>query len=216
MMDATNNKINIFNIDKSIFSTININFSRKINYHTIYRAVNVYLANKRQATAKVKNRSEVSGGGKKPWRQKGTGRARAGSIRSPLWVGGGIVFGPRGNQNFKIKQNHKEYVNAFLSAISAKKNSLLVLNNDFKDIYKTKDIIRIFQKFDINYIDDNILFIVDNINENKNLLLSVNNIKKVKLVSVKNLNVYDVINAKSLFFTLKSFKILIEAIKYGS
>lgn len=209
-MSINNHKITVFNIDKSVSSTIDANFLKKINHHTIYRAVNVYLANKRQATAKVKNRSEVSGGGKKPWRQKGTGRARAGSIRSPLWVGGGIVFGPRGDQNFKIKQNHKEYINALFSALSSQKNNLIILNSDFKDINKTKDIIQILKKFNVNYKNDKVLFVLDDVSANKKTALAINNIKKVKLVAVKNLNVYDTINAKYLFFTLKSFKIINE------
>ena len=84
-------------------------FAVEPHEQAMFNAVQVELANKRQATAKTKVRHEVSGGGKKPWRQKGTGRARAGSTRSPIWVGGGTVWGPKGNQNWKLSQNRKEH-----------------------------------------------------------------------------------------------------------
>lgn len=202
--------IEVFNIDKSKFSVVKFfndnNDDNKINYHAIYRAINVYMSNKRCAHAKTKNRSEVRGGGKKPWKQKGTGKARAGSVRSPLWVGGGIVFGPRGNQNFKLKQNNKEYSVAFRSSLLSKINNLIVLNYDFKNIEKTKDIIKILEKFELVNYKNRILIVVDEIN--KKLELSTNNIKNVKLVNVNYANVYDIINAKYLLFTLKAFELI--------
>ena len=104
---------------------VNLNgdvFGVEPNTQVMFDAVQVYQANKRQATAKTKTRAEVRGGGKKPWRQKGTGRARAGSSRSPIWVGGGTVFGPIGNQNFKLKMNKKSHALALKSALSIKAN----------------------------------------------------------------------------------------------
>ena len=101
---------------------VNLNgdvFGIEPNTQVMFDAVQVYQANKRQATAKTKTRAEVRGGGKKPWRQKGTGRARAGSSRSPIWVGGGTVFGPIGNQNFKLKMNKKSHALALKSALWA-------------------------------------------------------------------------------------------------
>ena len=93
-------------------------FGVEVNEQVIFDAVQVYQSNQRQATAKTKTRAEVSGGGKKPWRQKGTGRARAGSTRSPLWRHGGVVFGPTGNQNYTLAQNKKEHALAVKSALT--------------------------------------------------------------------------------------------------
>lgn len=203
--------IDVINIDKSKFSSVNLNINdEKINRHAIYRAVNVCMSNKRCACAKTKNRSEVSGGGKKPWRQKGTGRARSGSIRSPLWVGGGIVFGPRGNQNFKLKQNSKEYLNAFRSSLLSKINGLIVINYDFKGVKKTRDIIKILEKFELNCNNkkNKILIIVDEIDKFGELKLCTKNVKKIKLLDVNCINVYDIINAKYLLFTLKAFELI--------
>ena len=203
--------IDVINIDKSKFSSVNLNINdEKINCHAIYRAVNVCMSNKRCACAKTKNRSEVSGGGKKPWRQKGTGRARSGSIRSPLWVGGGIVFGPRGNQNFKLKQNSKEYLNAFRSSLLSKINDLIVVNYDFKGVKKTSDIIKILEKFELNCNNkkNKILIIVDEIDKFGELKLCTKNVKKIKLLDVNCINVYDIINAKYLLFTLKAFELI--------
>ena len=102
VLSQTGKEVSTITLDKEVFGV-------EVNEQVMFDAVMTYLANRRQATAKTKKRHEVSGGGKKPFRQKGTGRARAGSSRSPIWVGGGTVFGPDGNQNFKIKQNKKEH-----------------------------------------------------------------------------------------------------------
>lgn len=106
----------------------------------MFAAVNTYLANRRQATAKTKTRAEVSGGGKKPWRQKGTGRARAGSSRSPIWVGGGVVFGPTGTQNYKLSMNKKEHDLALRSALSLKvsEKAFIVLEEEINIEAKPK------------------------------------------------------------------------------
>lgn len=187
-------------------STVDLNneiFGIKPNNHAIYEAVKLYMANKRQATAKTKKRSEVSGGGKKPWRQKGTGRARAGSTRSPIWVGGGTVFGPKGNQNFKLNQNRKEYDLALKSALSLKANKGLIVLEDLK-AKKTKDIVRVLKDLKVKkgYI------VIDKLD--KNLLLASKNIPTIKLSDVKHLNVYDIVNADQLIITVKALKALEE------
>ena len=112
---------------------VNLNgdvFGVEPNTQVMFDAVQVYQANMRQATAKTKTRAEVRGGGKKPWRQKGTGRARAGSSRSPIWVGGGTVFGPIGNQNYKLSMNKKAHTLALKSALSVKasEKNIIVVN----------------------------------------------------------------------------------------
>ena len=118
-------------------------FGVEVKEQAMFNAVVVDQANRRQATAKTKTREEVSGGGKKPWRQKGTGRARAGSTRSPIWVGGGTVWGPKGTQNFKLSQNRKEHQWALKSALTLKLNdkALRVIDKIALEGKKTKDFV---------------------------------------------------------------------------
>ena len=121
---------------------VNLNgdvFGVEPNTQVMFDAVQVYQANMRQATAKTKTRAEVRGGGKKPWRQKGTGRARAGSSRSPIWVGGGTVFGPIGNQNYKLSMNKKAHALALKSALSVKASEKNIIVVNELNTTKTKD-----------------------------------------------------------------------------
>ena len=121
-------------------------FAVEPHKQAMFNAVQVEQANQRQATAKTKVRHEVSGGGKKPWRQKGTGRARAGSSRSPVWVGGGTVFGPVGNQNYTLSQNKKEHQLALRSALSLKTPDNLVVVDEIKFAEKkTKEFVKMLQ-----------------------------------------------------------------------
>ena len=121
-------------------------FAIEPHKQAMFNAVQVEQANSRQATAKTKVRHEVSGGGKKPWRQKGTGRARAGSSRSPVWVGGGTVFGPVGNQNYTISQNKKEHQLALRSALSLKTPKDLVVVDEIKfEAKKTKAFVKMLE-----------------------------------------------------------------------
>ena len=205
--------LDIFDISGKKINNLELNgnfFNVNENEHAVYRAVNVYNANKRQAPAKTKNRSEVRGGGKKPWRQKGTGRARAGSIRSPIFRGGGVVFGPRGNQNFKLKQNKKEYLLALSSVISEKikeGNFIIIKGSDVKNIEKdrTKRIVEILKNFNIEK-NKKILFIIKE--KDEKLFLISRNIKKLKIISVEMINVFDVLNFNYLFITDEAVKIL--------
>ena len=194
--------VDVLNESGSKASTIDLDsnlFGIKVNDQAIYNAVKLYMANKRQATAKTKKRSEVSGGGKKPWRQKGTGRARAGSTRSPIWVGGGTVFGPKGNQNFKLEQNRKEHKLALASALTLKVNNGLIVVDDIK-AKKAKDITKLLKNLKANKT----LIVVDK--ANKDLINASRNIKKVKLVDTKHINVYDIMNANNLVITTKALK----------
>ncbi|MBP5301529.1 MAG: 50S ribosomal protein L4 [Bacilli bacterium] len=209
----------VFSISGQKIESIDVKESflnvKDINEHAVYRAVNVYNANKRQATAKTKNRSEVRGGGKKPWRQKGTGRARAGSIRSPIWRGGGIIFGPRGNQNFKLKQNKKEYLLALKSAIIGKINSEYVRIIKESEMQsgnnkKTKEVVKILKNFNIKK-KDSVLFVMGKYNEK--LFLISKNISNLKMIDVSNINVFDILKFKYLFITEKSMKSLENRIK---
>ena len=164
-------------------------FGIKVNEQVIFDAVMTYLANRRQATAKTKKRFEVSGGGKKPWRQKGTGRARAGSTRSPIWVGGGTVFGPTGIQSFKVKQNKKEHDLALKGALSLKAKKDMVVLNSLEVSGKTKEIVSVLKAFKLE--DEKTLLVTSD----EKVLQGSNNIPSLILRSVNNISVYDLMNA---------------------
>ncbi len=183
-------------------------FGIDANNQAMFNAVQVYQANMRQATAKTLNRSEVSGGGKKPWRQKGTGRARAGSSRSPIWRKGGVVFGPRGNQNFKLAQNKKEHALALKSALSIKaaSNDIIVIDTLSFAAPSTKEGAKVLAN--VNAKAKSLIVIND---ENDNLVASVRNIPGVIIVKANNLSVYDILNTNSVIFT----KDAIESVEGG-
>ena len=185
-------------------------FAIEPNTQVMFDAVQVYQANLRQATAKTKKRAEVSGGGKKPWRQKGTGRARAGSTRSPLWRHGGIVFGPTGVQNFKLAQNRKEHKLALKSALSLKvaNNGLIVVKDFDLPSHKTKEMVKVCTA--INAQPKSLLVIAD---DNDTLVMSARNIPGLIVVKNDNVSVYDLLNADSVVMTLDAIKKVEEALK---
>ena len=172
-------------------------FGIEPNNQVMFDAVQVEQSNARQATAKTKVRHEVSGGGKKPFRQKGTGRARAGTTRSPIWVGGGTVFGPDGNQSYKISQNKKAHNLALRSALSLKvKDGLVVVDElEFAE-KKTKEFLKVM---DALKVGNKVLVVVDEINENT--FYSAANVNWVKLVTTDNVSVLDLLNVDSVVFT---------------
>ncbi len=162
------------------------------NEQVVHDAVVTEEANARQATAKTKKRHEVSGGGKKPWRQKGTGRARAGSTRSPIWVGGGTVFGPDGNQNYKVSQNKKAHALALKTVLSQKvKNGLVIVD----DIKASKISTKEFAANLANIKAEGKVLLVAT---DANVIMSAKNIDSVELRAVNNISVYDVLNANVL------------------
>jgi large subunit ribosomal protein L4 len=176
--------------------------------HLVYEAVINYRANQRQGTAATKTRAEVRGGGRKPWRQKGTGRARAGSTRSPLWRKGGTVFGPQ-PRDYSYELPKKARRNALRSVLSRKlADSLILVLREF-DIKepKTKEAAALLKAFHINSA-----LLVDS-HENTNLFLSVRNLPKVKAVDVRTLNVYDVLNYKWLVFSQRALESAMERLK---
>jgi large subunit ribosomal protein L4 len=178
------------------------------NEHLIYEAVINYRANQRRGTASTKTRGEVRGGGRKPWRQKGTGRARAGSSRSPLWRKGGTTFGPRPRDySYNIPKKAKR--NALKSALSMKfaEKQIFVLESlEFKEP-KTKEGINILRKLNL----ESALFI--DTNENKNLFLSLRNIPRVKAIDQNHITLYDVMNHHSLVFAKRAFESLMERLQ---
>jgi len=183
-------------------------FNVEVNNSAMFDAVNVYRSNMRQATSKTKKRDEVSGGGKKPWRQKGTGRARAGSSRSPIWVGGGIVFGPTGDQNYTLQQNKKEHRLALKSALTLKvKDGLKVVDNlELKEI-KTKSFVEIVKALKA---EGRILVVLTDVEEN--LALSAHNLTNVTITVPTNVSVYDLLNNQSVIMSKAAVKALEEVL----
>lgn len=172
------------------------------NEQVVHDAAVAEEANYRQATAKTKKRHEVSGGGKKPWRQKGTGRARAGSSRSPIWVGGGKVFGPDGNQNYKVSQNKKAHALALKTVLSQKVNNGLIIVDELKaNKVSTKDF-----KASLTSVkaEGKILLVASD----ENIVLSAKNIERLELRAVNNISVYDVLNANVLVISKKDIETL--------
>ena len=180
------------------------------NDAVLYDAVRLSMSNSRIATASTKTRSEVSGGGRKPWRQKSTGNARQGSIRATQWRGGGIVFGPTPNKNYKKKQNKKERRLAILSALSykLKDNELIVLDELNFKTNKTKEMTELLTKLNIR--NNKVLVVVEELTEN--LYLSVRNLANVKLVRFNEVNTFDLVSADNLLITESALKKLEEVL----
>ena len=174
-------------------------FGIEPNTQVMFDAIQVEQSNARQATAKTKVRHEVSGGGKKPFRQKGTGRARAGTTRSPIWVGGGTVFGPDGNQSYKISQNKKAHNLALRSALSLKAKEGLVIVDDLKLEAKTKEFLKVM---DALKVGGKVLVVVDEFEEK--LFFAARNVNWVKVVTIDNVSVLDLLNVDTVVFTKSS------------
>lgn len=198
-------KLNVYNQKGEKVSTVNASkevFGCEVNNQVMFDAVNVYMANLRQATAKTKNRSEVSGGGKKPFRQKGTGRARAGSTRSPIWVGGGNVFGPKGNQNFKIKQNRKEHELALRSALSSLGKENIYVIDELKVNGKTSEIVSLLKGLKLE--GKKVLLVTDD----ELVYRASVNLPNVILRQNSNVSVYDLLNSHALLLNKDDVKVL--------
>lgn len=189
---------NVLNKEGNVVKEISLDdaiFNVEYNKQCVFDAIMVARSNSRQATAKTKKRDEVSGGGKKPFRQKGTGRARQGSSRAPQMVGGGVVYGPTGMQNFKIKQNKKAARLALKSVLSekaAEKNLIIV--DEFKlEAPKTKEFVKVLDNV---HALDKVLFVITE--DDVSTILSAQNLPYVKIVLPNEINVYDIVNVDSL------------------
>jgi large subunit ribosomal protein L4 len=204
VLNLSGSKVEEYSLDKKVFGV-------EPNEAVVYDAVQVYLSNTRQATAKTKKRDEVSGGGRKPWRQKGTGRARQGSTRSPQWRGGGVVFGPTGNENYTIKQNKKEYRLALKSALSAKaKSKSIILVDEIKyEAAKTKAAVEMLKNLKTT---NKTLFVVSENSVNYEALMSVANLQNVMVLFTDEINVYDVVNSDSIVMTVDAVKTIEEVL----
>ena len=209
--------INVLNQNGEVVSNVELNdavWAIEPNEQAMFDAVMVYRANTRQATAKTKTRSEVRGGGKKPWRQKGTGRARQGSIRAPQWRGGGVVFGPTGEQNYSIKMNKKVRTLALKSALSFKngENAVKVVDKFAFEDYKTKAMIACLEKLNAT---GKTLVVVTEDSVDERAWLSSWNIPNVLFVYSWEFNVYDVLNCETLIVTENALKDIEEVLING-
>ena len=191
--------VSVYNIEGKEVGSIKLNdavFGVEVNEHLVHMAVVNQLANNRQGTQSAKTRSEVSGGGRKPWRQKGTGHARQGSTRSPQWTGGGVVFAPK-PRDYSFKMNKKEKRIALLSALSSKvaDNKIVVLDAFNLDEVKTKKFAEVMSNLKV----DKALVVIEG--ENKNVVLSGRNIPTVKVSATNEINTYDVLKYETLVVT---------------
>ena len=191
--------VSVYNIEGKEVGSIELNdavFGVEVNEHLVHMAVVNQLANNRQGTQSAKTRSEVSGGGRKPWRQKGTGHARQGSTRSPQWTGGGVVFAPK-PRDYSFKMNKKEKRIALLSALSSKvaDNKIVVLDAFNLDEVKTKKFAEVMSNLKV----DKALVVIEG--ENKNVVLSGRNIPTVKVSATNEINTYDVLKYETLVVT---------------
>lgn len=205
-------KLDVFDQSGKKISQLNLNdevFGIEPNEQALYDVVKAQRAAMRQGTHKVKTRSEVAGGGRKPWRQKGTGRARQGSIRSPQWRGGGVVFGPQ-PRDYYMKVNRKVRRLALRSALSLKvsEKSLTIIDTFSLETAKTKSMVGILANLKV---EGKTLIVVDSIDPN--VLLSARNIEGVELTTSEQASVFEIMNAKNLLVTQAAVNKLEEALQ---
>ena len=190
-------KVSVYNIEGNEVGTIDLNdavFGVEVNEHLVHMAVVNQLANNRQGTQKAKTRSEVSGGGRKPWRQKGTGHARQGSTRAPQWTGGGVVFAPV-PRDYSFKMNKKEKRAALKSVLTAKveEKKFIVVDEIKFDEIKTKNFANMLKNLDVKKA----LVVL----EDENATISAKNIADVKTAKVNTINVYDILKYNTVIAT---------------
>ena len=192
--------VSVYNMEGSEVGKLDLNdsvFAVDVNEHLMHMAVVLQLANKRQGTQKAKTRSEVSGGGRKPWRQKGTGHARQGSTRSPQWTGGGVVFAPTARE-YSFKMNKKEKAGAIKSALTTKVNEekFFVMDSLKFDEIKTKKMVGVLDALKVNKA----LVVLDG-EDNDNVEVSARNIAGVRTVYSNAINVYDILKYDTIIIT---------------
>ena len=192
-------KVAVYNMEGKEVDSIDLDdaiFGVEVNDHLVHMAVVAHLANKRQGTQKAKTRAEVSGGGKKPWRQKGTGHARQGSTRAPQWTGGGVVFAPT-PRDYTIRLNKKEKRAALKSALSSRvqENKFIVVDELKMDEIKTKKFKAVLDNLKVGKA---LVILNDN---DQNVVLSARNIADVKTASVGTMNVYDILKYNTVVTT---------------
>ena len=201
-------KVSVLNMEGKQVGEIDLNdavFGIEPNEHLVKMAVTQQLANNRQGTQSAKTRSEVSGGGRKPWRQKGTGHARQGSTRAPQWVGGGVVFAPK-PRDYSFKLNKKEKRIALKSALSSRvaENKIVVLDELKFEAAKTKNFTAVMNALNV----EKALVVLNDMDQN--VILSARNIPTVKTAQTNNINVYDILKYDTLVVTPDAVKTIEE------
>ncbi|MBC7475759.1 MAG: 50S ribosomal protein L4 [Candidatus Sericytochromatia bacterium] len=195
-----------YDVKENNYNDLELNeavFGQTPNVHVMHLAVVRQMANARTGTACTLTRSEVRGGGKKPWKQKGTGRARAGSIRSPLWKGGGVIFGPK-PRSFEKEMPKKVRKLALRSALSSEVEKILILSHDMVSSHKTSDFVKLLKNLDLDKVKKVLIVIGDN----NNVRLSARNLPNVKVVYPENLGVYDLVNSNKVLISEESIAVL--------
>ncbi|PRX26206.1 LSU ribosomal protein L4P [Orenia metallireducens] len=191
----------LYNIDGQKSGNLDLRdevFSVEVNEHVLHEAVVAQLAAKRVGSAKTKTRGEVAGGGRKPWRQKGTGRARHGSIRSPLWVGGGTTFGPQPRKyNKKLPKKVKKLAVKSALTLKVEEGNLVVIDNFNFAAPKTKEMVSVLKSFDA--ADSKVLIVLSE--KNDNVYKSARNLPGVRVVTPTKVTVYDVLNSNKVIMT---------------
>ena len=180
------------------------------NHELLKLAYDSFLANSRQASATTLQRGEVRGGGKKPWRQKGTGRARFGSIRNPIWRGGGVVFGPRGNENYSKKISKTSKRVAIRQALTLANEAKKITVKDIATTGKTAEVVKFLAD---NKLDRKVLIVVDD--KTPEIIRATNNIQRALLVRATYLNVYHILNADHIVLSTKSVPVIKEWLAGG-
>jgi len=220
-------KINVYNQKAELVGDIELSdkiFGVQINENLVHQAMVTQMANERQVLAHTKDRSEVRGGGRKPWQQKGTGRARAGSSRSPIWVGGGVTFGPTKDRNFKKNINRKMRQKAMFMVLSDKvaNKNLVVLDKLAADQFKTKIFSEMIERLDKIYKagiakknkeknkkEKRSVLIVDDKKDDK-VKYSLRNLVGVKKINLENINILDLLKYRNLIITKESIKKIVK------
>ena len=205
-------KIEVINLKGEKVNSIELNeglWEIEPNDAVLYDALRLARNNCRQANAETKDRGEVSGGGRKPWKQKGTGRARQGSIRSPQWRGGGVIFGPHNNRNYTLKMNRKERRLALKSALAYKalESKLIIVDSFNIESGKTKDMKATLKTLGV---EKKVLIVVEELTDN--LILSSRNLKNVLLLGVDEVNTYDIVDSDTMIITEAATKKLEEVL----
>lgn len=205
-------KVAVYNMQGQQVEEMELNsavFDTAENISLVHSVVVMQLANRRAGTQSTKTRAEVRGGGRKPWKQKGTGRARQGSIRSPQWRGGGVIFGPHNNRNYTLKMNRKERRLALKSALAYKalESKLIIVDSFNIESGKTKDMKATLKTLGV---EKKVLIVVEELTDN--LILSSRNLKNVLLLGVDEVNTYDIVDSDTMIITEAATKKLEEVL----
>lgn len=202
--------LSVYDIEKSKVSELEVSdsvFGAPIKEHLIYEVVRMQMASRRKGTASTKGRSDVRGGGRKPWRQKGTGRARVGTIRSPIWRGGGIVFGPKPRDySYKIPKKARKAALRSVLSLKVKEDKLLILRDFPMEEIKTKKFKEVLDRFELK----SVLFVLDK--SDPTLEKSSRNIRDIKMMRSEGVNVYDLLRYDNLVMLEPSVKMIERAL----